>query len=160
MDLGNKHEQALRVFNGLCANLDAHHWRYDKNEGELTIDCQAQGDDLPMEIRLEVHEERRFVTLLSHQPFVVKEEKRLDMAVAVSVVNNMLLDGSFDFDIKNGHMFFRMTSSYIDSLLGDELFSYMIGLSLKVIDDFNDKFFMLSSGMITIEQFLEITSKK
>ena len=155
MGFANKHEQALAVFNGLCANLDAHEFHYQRHEDRLTIEGTARGNDFPMEINIEVDEDRQLVILLSHQPLVVPEDKRLDMAVAVSVVNNSLIDGSFDFDLKGGHMFFRMTSSFRDSLVGDELFTYMIAVSLHTIDEYNDKFFMLAKGMMTLEQFLE-----
>ena len=155
MGFANKHEQALAVFNGLCANLDAHEFPYQRHEDRLTIEGTARGNDFPMEINIEVDENRQLVILLSHQPLVVPEDKRLDMAVAASVVNNALIDGSFDFDLKSGHMFFRMTSCYIDSLVGDELFTYMIAVSLHTIDEYNDKFFMLAKGMMTLEQFLE-----
>ena len=158
MSIGNEHEQALAVFNALRANLDAHHWKYHADEEALTIESGAQGEDLPMELRIEVEERRKLVILLSHQPFIVPEEKRMDMAVAVSVINNRLVDGCFDFDFASGHMFFRMTHCYIDSILGDALFSYMIGCSLKTIDDFNDKFMMLSTGIVSIEQFIKLVN--
>ena len=155
MGIANKHEQALAVYNGLCANLDAHNFHCERNEEKLTIKGTAHGEDFPIDINISVDEDRQLVIFLSLQPMVVPEDKRLDMAVAVSVVNNMLVDGCFVFEISSGHMFFRMTSAYIDSLVGDELFTYMMAVSLHTIDDYNDKFFMLSKGMLTLEQFIE-----
>lgn len=155
MGFANKHEQALAVYNGLCANLDAHNFHCERDEEKLTIEGTAQGEDFPIDIDISVDEDRQLVILLSHQPMVVPEDKRLDMAVAVSVVNNMLVDGCFDFDISNGHMFFRMVSSFRDSLVGDELFTYMMAVSLRTIDKFNDKFFVLSKGMLTLEEFIK-----
>ena len=87
------------------------------------------------------------------------DDKRLDMAVAVSAANNLLVDGSFDYDIKQGRMFFRMTSSFRESLVGKDLFTYMLLCSCKTIDDFNDKFMMLAKGLITLEQFFETINK-
>ena len=155
----NKHERALLVFQTLCKNLDYHEWRYKKDEERLTIETGARGDDLPIEISIEVDEMRQLVLLLSHQPFVVPEDKRIDMAVAVSVVNNRLVDGCFDFDVKNGHMFFRMACSFRDSILGDDLFTYLVFCSSQTVDEFNDKFMMLSSGMISVEKFIEIANQ-
>lgn len=154
----NKHERALLVFQTLCKNLDYHEWRYKKDEERLTIETGARGDDLPIEISIEVDEMRQLVLLLSHQPFVVPEDKRIDMAVAVSVVNNRLVDGCFDFDVKNGHMLFRMACSFRDSILGDDLFTYLVFCSCQTVDEFNDKFMMLSSGMISVEKFIEIAN--
>ncbi len=154
----NRHELALLTFKSLCDNLDDHHWKYSKDEEQLTIECGVQGDDLPMDLTIEVDEGRQLVLLLSHQPFVTPEDKRIDMAVAVSVVNNRLVDGCFDYDIRNGHMFFRMVCSFKDSVLGDDLFSYLIGCSCQTIDDYNDKFMMLSTGLIDVEKFMEIVN--
>ena len=159
MESENKHELALFTFKALCNNLDSHHWKYEKDEEKLTIESVAQGEDLPMDITIKVDEERQLVLLFSHQPFVVPEDKRIDMAVAVSVVNNRLADGCFDFDVKNGHMFFRMVCSFQESILGDDLFSYLIFCSCQTIDEFNDKFMMLSTGLVSVEKFIEMVNQ-
>lgn len=75
-----------------------------------------------MEINIKVDSDRQLIVILSHLPFVIPENKRLDATVAVSVVNNKLVDGSFDYSIADGHMFFRMTSSFNESEIGNELF--------------------------------------
>jgi hypothetical protein len=66
-----------------------------------------------------------------------------------------LKDGSFDYDINDGEIRFRLTSSYRESILSKELFVYMIGVSIGTIDQYNDKFFMLSKGVMSIQQFIE-----
>lgn len=147
-------EQAKVVFGTLCNVLDNLEWHYQKDEEKLTIECEVQGEDLPIDITVMIDAERMFVILISHIPFVIKEDKRLDLAIAVSVVNNDLIDGCFDYDITSGHMFFRMTNSFIESTIGEEVFKYMIFCSCKTIDEYNDKFMMLAKGVISIEQFI------
>lgn len=146
---------AQSTFETLCNALDKNGWHYKKNAEEFKIECGAQGDDLPMELSIYVDAERMLILLLSHLPFVIQEDKRLDTAVAVSAINNRLVDGSFDYDIKSGHMIFRMTNSYMESLIGEELFLYMIMISCRTIDEYNDKFLMLSKGMISLDKFIE-----
>ena len=51
-------------------------------------------------------------------------------------------------------MFFRMTTSFIDSEIGHELFLYLVGCSLGTIDEYNDKFLMISKGLLKIENFI------
>ena len=145
------------MYGTLCSTLDSHEWHYKKDEEKLSIDCGAQGEDLPMEITIKVDAERQLIMLLSHLPFVISEDKRLDVAIAVSAVNNKLVDGSFDYDIADGHMFFRMTSSFIESEIGNELFTYMLMVSCHTIDEYNDKFLMLGKGMMSIEDFISNT---
>jgi len=145
---------AKKVYETLCKNLESHDWHYQKEEEKLAIECGAQGDDLPMKITIQVDADRHLIMLLSHLPFVVSEEKRLDLAVAVSVVNNRLVDGSFDYDVKSGHMFFRMTNSFLESEIGDDAFSYMLFCSCQTIDEYNDKFLMIAKNMMSLEQFI------
>lgn len=146
--------RAQNVFETLCAALEKHEWHYTKNESDLSIDCGAQGDDLPMDINIKVDADRQLIMLLSHLPFVIPEEKRLEIAVATSIANNNMVDGSFDFDVTNGHMFFRLTSSFIESEIGTELFSYMLMVSCLTIDEYNDRFLMVSKGMMSLQDFI------
>lgn len=149
--------RAQKVYETLCATLDKQEWHYQKNDERLSIECGAQGEDLPMEITIKVDSERQLIMLLSHLPFVISEDKRLDVAIATSVVNNKLVDGSFDYNVADGHMFFRMTSSFIESDVGNELFVYMLMVSCHTIDEYNDKFLMLGKGMMSIENFISNT---
>ncbi len=146
--------RAQKVYQTLCAALDARNWKYKRDEENLRILCSARGDDLPMEINIAVDSNKQLIILLSHLPFIIPEDKRLDVAIATSVVNNKLVDGSFDYDITDGHMFFRMTSSFIESEIGNDLFDYMLMCSCYTIDEYNDKFLMLGKGKMGIEDFL------
>lgn len=151
--------QAKATFKTLCQALDNNEWHYEKNEEKLEIECGAQGEDLPMKLTVKVDAERMIVMLLSHLPFVIQEDKRLDVAIAVSAINNLLVDGCFDYDVASGHMFFRMTNSFLESTIGEDVFSYLLYCSCKTIDEYNDKFLMLAKGMLSIEQFLASLAK-
>ena len=150
----NKLELAKATYSNLCQTLDAQDWKYKKNEEKLMIECGAQGDDLPIELTIKVDPDRMLVMTFSHLPFVVQEDKRLEVDIAVCAVNNALADGCFDYNVTNGHMFFRLTNSFMESMLGAEAFKYMIFGSCQIIDEYNDKLLMLAKGMISIEQFL------
>ena len=152
-------EQAKTVYQTLCQALDARKWRYQKNEAELTIEGGAQGEDLPMPIFIRVDPSLALITLLSHMPFPTPEEKRLEMAAGVSVVNFRLVDGSFDYNVKTGNLVFRMTTSFRESIVGAEVFNHMIGLSLFTVDRYNDKFLMLAKGLVTLGQFIQDVNK-
>ena len=154
MDELNNLAQARAEFEILCQTFDNHQWKYQKNEEKLAVDCGAQGDDLPMDITVTVDADRMLVMLLSKMSFVIQEDKRLDVAIAVSAINNLLVDGSFDYNITTGRIFFRMTNSFRDSEIREAVFSYMLLCSFQTIDEYNDKFLMLAKGMLSIEKFL------
>ena len=146
---------AKDTFATLCRTLDAEDWKYKKDEENLCIKCGAQGDDFPIEFEVNIDADRMLVLLLSHMPFTIKEDKRIDVAIAISAINNMLVNGFFDYNLVTGGIFFRMTNSFIESKLSEDVFKYMFYASYTTIDEYNDKFLMLSKGMLSLEQFLE-----
>ena len=150
----DKTQLALDTFATICMALDENDWKYKKDGENLVIECGAQGDDLPMDLTIKVDARRQFVMLFSRMPFVIQEDKRLDMAVAVSAVNNALADGCFDYDVLTGRMYFRMTNTFMDSKMDREVFTYMLYCSCQTIDEYNDKFLMLAKGMLDMEKFL------
>lgn len=148
-------QKAKEVFDALVDMLDTRDWKYDKFEEDLVIKSGIKGDDLPIEFIIVVKPKNQVVQLLSRLPFQIPEDKRVDAAIAVCVANNGLVDGSFDYDIGEGDITFRLTCSYRESFLSADLFEYMILVSASTIDDYNDKFFMIAKDMMSVQQFIE-----
>ncbi|MDE7394582.1 MAG: YbjN domain-containing protein [Clostridiales bacterium] len=148
-------KQARVVYKSLCEMLYDRQWHYEKDEEGLSIKCSAQGDDLPMEIIIEVDAERKLISLLSQMPFGIAENRRTALAVAVSQANNGMIDGSFDYDYLSGNIYFRLTSSYRESLIGKELLNYMLMCACYTIDEYNDKFLMVAKNNMSIEEILD-----
>lgn len=151
--------QAKQVYQTLCKALDDNDWHYKKDDEKLKVECGARGDDLPMDLTIHVDADRQLIMLISHLPFVIAEDKRLDVAVAVSYINNMLVDGCFDYDVTSGHLFFRMTNSFIESQIHAAVCMYLIYCACQTIDEYNDKLLMVGKGMLSIEQFIESCNK-
>lgn len=148
-------QKAKTVFENLCTALDNKGLKFQRNDDELSIYLIMNGDDIPMHINMRVDADRQLISVISIFPFDICEDKRVDATLAVCYVNDRLADGSFDYNIKDGTLLFRMTASFRDSLIGEEAFIYMLACSSTTIDAFNDKFLMLDKGMITLEQFIE-----
>lgn len=148
-------EQAQEVFKAFCQVLEDKDWNYNKDEENLVIHCGAQGDDFPIKLTINIDTERSLVILLSKLPFVIQEDKRIDAAIAICAINDILADGSFDYDVNDGKIIFRMANSFIDSKLGPDVFEYMLLCSCHIIDEHNDKLFALSKGMMSLEQYID-----
>lgn len=148
-------EQAKQTYDNLCKMLDERGWKYERVDGDLTIKSGIKGDDLPIEFLVRVNPRNEIVSFLSLLPFNVDESKRVDMALAVCAANYCLADGSFDYNLSSGKIIFRLTSSYKNSILSADLFEYMIMVSAATVDVYNDKFFMISKGVLSIQKFLE-----
>ena len=82
------------------------------------------------------------------------KNKRLDLAIATCVASYGLSDGSFDYDITTGRIFFRLTVCFRNSTIGDGLFTYLVGVSSAVVDKYNDKFFAISKGLLSVDDFI------
>lgn len=145
---------AKATFETLCRSLDRNEWKYQRDDEKLRLMCGVRGDDLPMEMNFTVDPERMLIVMISPLPYVIPEDKRLDVAVAVSMVNNVLAHGCFDFDLGSGHIFYRMTNCFIESQIGEDLFTYLLAAGCNMVDEYNDKFLMLAKGMLSMEQFL------
>ncbi|MBE6609627.1 MAG: hypothetical protein E7634_03045 [Ruminococcaceae bacterium] len=148
-------QKAKEVYDVLISMLENRNWKYEAHEEHLLIKSGIQGDDLPVSFIVVVNPRNQVVQFISAMPFKMPEDKRVDAAIAVCAANYGLVDGSFDYDLRDGEIRFRLTSSYRESTLSEDLFEYMILVSASTVDKYNDKFFMLSKGMIGVEKFLE-----
>ena len=148
-------ERAREVYASLIHMLDTRDWKYEKFEEDLVIKAGIKGEDLPIEFIVVVKPTQQVVQLLSRLPFSIPDEKRVDAAIAICVANNGLVDGSFDYDVLEGDITFRLTCSYRNTQLSDDLLEYMILVSAGTIDDYNDKFFMIGKDMMSVQQFIE-----
>lgn len=151
--------KAKQVYQEICATLDDIGWKYKKDEEKLIIHTGAKGEDLPIDLSINVDALRQLVIAVSKLPFDIAENKRVDAAVAVSVINNMLVTGQLDYSLMDGELFFRISNSYRDSELSREVYRFMVYCLCQTIDGFNDKLLMLSKGIMNIEKFIELYQK-
>lgn len=147
--------KAKEVYRTLLKMLDAKKFKYERHDEDLLIKSGIRGEDLPVEFLMVVIPKNEVVQFISPMPFNIAEDKRVEAAVAVAIANYGLINGSFDFDLSDGEIRFRLTTSYRDSTLGKDLFEYMMMVGASTVDNYNDKFLMLSKGIITVEQFME-----
>lgn len=155
MDDNMKLAQAKATFATLCRALDKEEWSYQKDEEKLSVKAGAQGEDLPIDLGFQVDAKRMLVKLYSPIPFTIPEDNRLDIAIAVTAINDILANGCFDFDLSDGSLLFRIINSFLDTQLGEEVFVYMLYTACQTVDTYNDLLLMLSKKVITLEQFLD-----
>lgn len=152
-------QQAKATYDLLINSLDNMGLKYTRHDDDLVITLGMNGDDIPMELLLMVRAENKAISLISPMPFKMAEDKRVDGAIAVSVANYGIVNGCFDYDIADGEIRFRVVQSYIDSVLGAEVIRYMIAIAVGTVDKYNDRFLMLSKGMIDLQKFIELDSQ-
>ncbi len=149
-----KFEIAKKACETLCSTLDAKKCHYTREDKDLVVHFNVSGDDLPIRIIVIFDTGRQLVRLVSPMPFQFGEDKLLDGAVVSCAASYALADGSFDYDISDGTLSFRMTALLSDDPVGEGLFEYMISCACVMVDDYNDKFFAVSKGVMSIEEFI------
>ncbi len=144
-----------KVYGEIRKILDKMDWKYTPHDDDLIISSGIKGEDLPIEFLIVVNDERNVVQYISKLPFNMPEDKRVDGAVIVAVANYGLVNGSFDYDINDGEIRYRLTQSYLDGMPTQELIEYMIGASSSTVDNYNDRFFMIAKNMMTVSDFIK-----
>ena len=154
METWEKMQRAQQVYAYMCDCLDRLDWRYSKETDSLLVRFQVTGGDLAMQFLMYVDAERQLIRLLSHLPYHICEEQRVDCAVAITVANFGMVDGCFDYDVSDGQIVFRMTQSFLDCTIGEDFFVYMIGCASGTVDRYNDKFYAINKGLLSLADFV------
>lgn len=150
-----KLREAQAVYESICATYEAQGLKFDRHDEDFVITFSMRGEDIPMEFVMQVCVDAQIVRLYSRLPVSVGEDKTVEMALATVYANSKILNGAFDYDLQERTLSFNIFTAYHDSILGGEVFSYMLGVAAGTVDRVNDLFLMLGKGMITLEQFLE-----
>lgn len=147
--------EANEMLESICAMLDARDWVYEKVEDRLLVRFIVTGEDFPMNFIIRVDPERKLVLYTSRLPGKFPEELRETGAVATCQLNFKLADGSFDYDMSDGTVYFRLTSSYRSSLISQAALVSMLDISLYTVDRYNDMFTLLAKGTLDLQNFLD-----
>lgn len=150
----DKMANAQQVYETLCKALDRRGWKYDKEEEKFLVHFGVNGDDIPMKFIIYVDAERQLVRLMSPLLFKISADKRMEGAIAACAVSYGMADGSFDYDLSDGEIIFRMTASYRESQLGEGLFQHLISCACAMVDKYNDQFLALDKGIMSIADFI------
>lgn len=151
----NKLKQAQTVYKSMREMFDSRGLQYEAEDENLAIYSGAKGDDLPVGIRMQVDPDRMLIVSHSQMPFDVPENRRLEMAIAISRANYGLPDGDFDYDFMTGNIVFRMTCCYRDSLIGCELFEYMFVVTYGIVDEYNDLLEKVATTDMTVDEIMK-----
>ena len=143
------------MYDSICTMFSDNDILYEKDDENLTVVTELTGEDLPMRLTTKVYPDKQNVTIVSTMPFRIPPEKRAELTAAIAVANYGMLYGGFELDWEKCRIRYRLSMSYVDSMLGKGLFYKMTFVSLNTIDDYNDKFFMISQGNLSLKKFTE-----
>ena len=147
--------QAMRAYATIIAMMDNDNLKYARDDENLHIDLGFDTDDLEVKIKFVIDEERELVRVFSFLPFKFPEDKRVEGAVATCVANHGMVNGSFDYDFSDGELLFKLVNSYKGDSFSEEAARYMLGVSVSTVDNYNDRFFALAKGLMSLSDFVD-----
>jgi hypothetical protein len=147
--------KAKEVYGVIIDHLDKHELKYVSGEEEMRIELIYVGDDLPQPTAIIVDEEREVVRIFSPLPGNIPEDKRIEAAVALAAANDGIVNGSFQLDLNDGQIVFTISQYFGGAGFDDGDIEYLLSLALVMTDMYNDKFFMLAKGIMSLDQFLD-----
>ena len=148
-------KMADKMYSTLVTLLEEKNLHFDRDDEKRVVSFSMIGDDIPIDIRIIVDARRQLIVLYSSLPFTVPEDKKDVVSKAVCKTNWNLVDGDFDYDPESGHIVFRLTACYIESVIGKELLDHLVSLSVYYVDEYNDKLLMVSKGVVSYEQYAQ-----
>ena len=146
----------IQVYDMIKKHLQGVDFSFDEHREDLAITLTVHGDDLPIRTIIRVLEDKDVVSIRCPMPGHIDEDKRMEMAVAVTVANYGMINGGFQMDMSDGELTFNLSQTYRGMQLSDEAIRYMLGIAFNTTDKYNDRFFMLNKGVITLEKFIEM----
>ena len=97
--------------------------------------------------------------LKSGMPYTVPQDKIDELCKAVIIANWAMLNGSFEMDVNDGYIAFKLIVPFMESIVSEKVCRYMINLSCDMVDRFNDKFQKLADSRMTLDEFKEFTAQ-
>lgn len=151
-----KEQLAQHAYHKLIAMMDDRNYTYTPNEEKREVNITIHGNDTIMEFTFRINTDRQLVLLNAPMQFTVAKERRVEMASAIAIANFGMYNGCFDYRISSGEIYFRMAQSFTGSLLGHELFAYMLDSACSMIDTYSARFLMFSKGVIDLDKFIDM----
>ncbi len=147
--------EARAVFDTICRTMDNIKISCEKDEEKLSVFGTIGGEDIPVRFIMKANPNNSTISFFSFLPFKTDASKRVDMAMAVSVANFGLANGSFDYNIKDGTIIFRIGVPMLGLEITEKFITHMFILGVKTTDKYNEKFLQISLGSLDFQTFLE-----
>lgn len=147
--------RADEVYDILVSELDSREWHYDEDREKRTIRFSVSGKQMTVAYDFKIDADRQLILLNSLLPFDIKEDKSGDFMLAVCRTNSSLPDGRFRLYLENDAVSFDMTCSYIESLIGEELFEYLINYTLFIVDRYGPRLKDLNDDVIDVQKYID-----
>lgn len=147
---------ALNIYSDMCDVLDENEFVYDKDDDKLRVELfVANTNNISIKFIMMINIEMQTIMLTSPIDLKMSEDKQMEGILSACIASNNLPDGSFDYDLPNRSVSFRLTFSYKGSLVGKGLFLRLICYSYSIVSKYVVKFSDINKGILSIDKFYE-----
>lgn len=153
-----KLEQAKAVYTELCNFFDGRKWKCRKDDGQMKLGGDVNGDTETYSFYFQVSPESALVRLILFMPFDVPQEKSTEYAAVITALNSLLAAGCFALDAQRELAFFRISNSFCDSRIDTEVYLRMLMSALGTVDTLAVKLAAFVAGKLGMEELLTALS--
>ena len=148
-------ERSHEVFNTIKSCFENQGWTYSLLDREFTLKTGFTNEGKHTDIIIRLDTEKSLIQIYSDLNFKVPNEKMLDVCIAISIVNPFVANGSFECNVLEGMVLFKVAQSYMGGCtVTEELIDYMIAISLVSIQDYSDSLSAIANGTLELEDFM------
>lgn len=149
-------EMSLRAYACIISFLESKGWNFKRDDEKLRITTGFRTDDHDIDFIMYVDEDRKLVCFRSVLPGLFPEDKRIEGAVATCIANLGMFDGFFEYDLSDGEVVFKVSDSFRDGDMTVDVIEYMFRMCYAFVDRYNDRFFDLARGRMTLQEFKDL----
>ena len=152
---------ANRCYNNVKQVLNDLGWKYECFDDKLRVKFGVYGEDLSSNYYLTISAEKETATLAAYLPYRTPRQNTDNLARAISMANSRFYNGSFEFNAKNREICFRVTTLLLGGMeLSCEAIKYMIDVACDMVDKYDDKFFAVAKGYLSLDDFYALITNK
>ena len=121
-------------------------------EDSYDIFVRVHSEGFYLSFQIEIIENPQIVVITSKLPFV---KKSIEMSLATSAINSYLINGSFDYDIKEGITTYRISTCWQENTKDDSFISYMLDKAILDIDTYGIEIERLIENKLDLNDFIK-----
>lgn len=133
----------------LCKALDEMGLKYTKKEEEHMVRLSVQSHE--MILRIDAHHRVFLASPMCYMP----KNKRVEGVIMTGAASNALVNGSFDYNIEDGLILYRMTQMYEKCHVETAMFQEMIQCAYALVNRYHMDFLTISKGLMSLEEFVK-----
>lgn len=151
MSDAEKMQLAQELYGTLCSFMEKKGFHYDKFDKDLMVMTAGKGEDLTIILSININTTLNLINVNSIMPFEVKDDYLVQTAIAIAYANYGCVLGHFDLT-RDKKIIFSLNTAYNDCIIGEDLFEYLFGATISIVDKFNDRFAIVANKKLSLEQ--------